>query len=59
MCSFNQSLIELVQSGQVTEKEALPYAPNPEEFMLNIQGMYTGIDSIDLRAKKKKEKEEK
>jgi len=59
MCSFNQSLIELVQSGQVTEKEALPYAPNPEEFMLNIQGMYTGIDSIDLRAKKKKEEEEK
>jgi twitching motility protein PilT len=59
MCSFNQSLIDLVQSGQVTEKEALPYAPNPEEFMLNIQGMYTGIDSIDLRAKKKKEEEEK
>jgi twitching motility protein PilT len=59
MCSFNQSLIELVQSGQVTEKEALPYAPNPEEFMLNIQGMYTGIDSIDLRAKKKKEEEKK
>jgi len=59
MCSFNQSLIELVQSGQVTEKEALPYAPNPEEFMLNIQGMYTGIDSIDLRARKKKEEEEK
>ncbi len=59
MCSFNQSLINLVQSGQVTEKEALPYAPNPEEFMLNIQGMYTGIDSIDLRARKKKEEEEK
>lgn len=59
MCSFNQSLIELVQSGQVTEKEALPYAPNPEEFILNIQGMYTGIDSIDLRARKKKEEEEK
>jgi twitching motility protein PilT len=58
MCSFNQSLIDLVQSGQVTEKEALPYAPNPEEFMLNIQGMYTGIDSIDLRARKKKEEEE-
>jgi twitching motility protein PilT len=58
MCSFNQSLINLVQSGQVTEKEALPYAPNPEEFMLNIQGMYTGIDSIDLRARKKKEEEE-
>lgn len=59
MCSFNQSLIDLVQSGQVTEKEALPYAPNQEEFMLNIQGMYTGIDSIDLRARKKKEEEEK
>ncbi len=59
MCSFNQSLINLVQSGQVTEKEALPYAPNQEEFILNIQGMYTGIDSIDLRTRKKKDKEEK
>lgn len=58
MCTLNQSLVDLVQSNNVTDKEALPYAPNPEEFRLNIQGMYTGIDSIDLRARKKKEEEE-
>ncbi len=58
MCTLNQSLVDLVQSNKVTDKEALPYAPNPEEFRLNIQGMYTGIDSIDLRARKKKEEEE-
>ena len=59
MCTLNQSLVELVQSGKVTEEEALPHAPNPEEFRLNIQGMFTGIDSIDLRARKKKDEQEK
>jgi twitching motility protein PilT len=59
MCTLNQSLVELVRSGKVTEEEALPHAPNPEEFRLNIQGMFTGIDSIDLRAKKKKDEQEK
>lgn len=59
MCTLNQSLVELVRSGKVTEEEALPHAPNPEEFRLNIQGMFTGIDSIDLRLKKKKDEQEK
>jgi twitching motility protein PilT len=58
MCTLNQSLVGLVQSGKVTEEEALPHAPNPEEFRLNIQGMFTGIDSIDLRLKKKKDEQE-
>jgi len=59
MCTLNQSLVGLVQSEKVTQEEALPHAPNPEEFRLNIQGMFTGIDSIDLRAKKKKDEQEK
>jgi len=58
MRTLNQSLVELVQSGKVSEKEALPYAPNPEEFRLNIQGMFTGIDSIDLRTQLKKDETE-
>ncbi len=58
MSTLNQSLVDLALSGRVSQEEALPYAPNPEEFRLNIQGMFTGIDSIDLRAKLKKDKTE-
>jgi Tfp pilus assembly ATPase PilU len=59
MCTLNQSLVELVQSGEIREEDALPFAPNPEEFRLNIQGMFTGIDSIDLRTELQKRKAEK
>jgi hypothetical protein len=40
------------KDGLVREETALPYAPNPDEFRLNMQGMFTGIDSIDQRTAK-------
>ncbi len=49
MRTLNQALVELCQAGHVDEKTASRYAPNPDEFQLNMDGMYTGIDSIDLR----------
>ncbi|MCD6364329.1 MAG: PilT/PilU family type 4a pilus ATPase [Planctomycetes bacterium] len=49
MITANQSLVDLCKSGAVDESVALRYAPNPDEFRLNMQGMFTGIDSIDLR----------
>jgi Tfp pilus assembly ATPase PilU len=49
MCTMNQSLVALCKAGLVSPETALPYAPNPDEFRLNMQGMYTGIDSIDRR----------
>ena len=49
MMTATQSLVELCKEGLVDEDTALRYAPNPDEFRLNMQGMYTGIDSIDLR----------
>jgi twitching motility protein PilT len=49
MCTLNQSLVAHVQSGRVAHEDAIPHAPNPDEFRLNLQGMFTGIDSIDLR----------
>jgi twitching motility protein PilT len=49
MCTMNQSLVALCKAGLVREEAALPYAPNPDEFRLNMQGMYTGIESIDQR----------
>ena len=52
MCTMNQSLVGLCKKGLVREETALPYAPNPDEFRLNMQGMFTGIDSIDQRTAK-------
>jgi twitching motility protein PilT len=55
MQTLNRSLVELCKAGLVDERVALRQAPNPDEFRLNIQGMYTGIDSIDLRTEKPEE----
>jgi len=49
MRTLNQALVELCQSNVVDQKLAAQYAPNPDEFRLNMDGMFTGIDSIDLR----------
>ena len=49
MVTLNQSLVELAKAGKISEADALRHTPNPDEFSLNMQGMFTGIDSIDLR----------
>ncbi|RJP23009.1 MAG: PilT/PilU family type 4a pilus ATPase [Candidatus Abyssobacteria bacterium SURF_5] len=49
MQTFNQSLLDLYQKGQITYEDALQNASNPEEFKLNAQGMFTGVDSIRAR----------
>ena len=46
MQTFNQALIGLYQEGAVSFDDALAASTNPEEFKLNAQGMYTGVDSI-------------
>jgi len=39
MQSFNQSLINLVKENKITEKEAINYADNREEFALILRGI--------------------
>ena len=58
MTTFNQSLVNLCGAGHVDEALAARYAPNVDEFRLNMQGMFTGIDSIDLRTEPKIEEED-
>ena len=58
MTTLNQSLVGLCKEGKVSESVALPFAPNPDEFRLNMQGMFTGIDSIDLRTRRPRPEEE-
>ncbi len=58
MCTFNQTLVNLCNDGIIDPDAALRLAPNPDEFKLNMQGMFTGIDSIDLRTEPKNGQEE-
>jgi twitching motility protein PilT len=58
MQTLNQSLMTLIREGLVDERIALTHATNRDELRLNLQGMYTGIDSIDLRTEDRKRLEE-
>src|SRR5882757_494754 len=40
MCTFNQSLFNLVKSGRVSEKEALAKASNPQALEMNFKGIF-------------------
>ena len=39
MQSFNQSLLELVNNGTITEEDALKAASNPDALKMNLQGI--------------------
>ncbi len=45
MQSFNQSLLNLVNEGLITEEDALKMASNPEALKMNLKGIY-----LDSRA---------
>ena len=40
MCTFNQSLFNLVKAGRVTEKEALAKATNAQALEMNFKGIF-------------------
>jgi len=54
MCTLNQSLVSLCREGLISPPIAMHATANPDELRLNLQGMYTGIDSIDMRTSNKK-----
>ena len=58
MQTFNQALYRLVRDGAITEQVALHASPNADELRLNLEGMFTGIESIDLRTADEDEEEE-
>ncbi len=51
MMTLTQSLVDLCRDHRVAESVARQYAPNVDEFLLNLEGMYTGVQSIHLHAK--------
>ncbi|MBN1295847.1 PilT/PilU family type 4a pilus ATPase [bacterium] len=52
MCTFNQSLLRLSRDQRIDAETAIRISPNPDELRLNMQGMFTGIDSIDARSRR-------
>ena len=59
MQSFNQSLVSLYQRQMITYEEALNASTNPEEFKLNVRGIYSGKDAsmAEYIGKEEEEKE--
>ena len=49
MQTFNQALVDLYRADEVSYDDALLCATSPEEFKLNAQGIYTGVESISER----------
>jgi twitching motility protein PilT len=49
MSTLTQSLAALVRAGRVDARAAMSHAPNPDELRLNLEGMFTGIESIERR----------
>lgn len=45
MISFNQSLLQLVNAGTVTEEEALVRSTNPEQLQMNLKGIFLGSNN--------------
>lgn len=48
MMTLNQSLVTLVRSGRIDQATAERASANVDELRLNLQGMYTGVDSVRL-----------
>ena len=49
MMTLNGSLAEMVRRGVISQGTALRASQNKDELRLNLEGMTTGIDSIDMR----------
>lgn len=45
MQSFNQSLVDLVSKGLISEEEALKNSDNPESLKMNFKGVFLGLEN--------------
>lgn len=48
MQSFNQSLVNLVNEGIISEDDAMKAATNPESLRMNLQGIFLGSENAIL-----------
>ncbi len=54
MQSFDQSLLNLYKEGKISLEEALDNATNPDELMLSVRGIYTGVDENNNQGKRER-----
>lgn len=45
MQSFNQSLYELINNGDITEEDAMKASSNPDALKMNLKGIFLGGDN--------------
>ena len=50
VCSFNQSLLNLIKDGQIDLETGLAYSPNPEDLRMHAQGMERGSSTLQTEA---------
>ena len=48
LSTLTRSPVRLCKGDLITFDVGLANAPNPDEFRLNMQGMFTGVDSLNL-----------
>lgn len=46
MCTFTQSLVGLYREGLITADEGAAQATDRDEFLLRVEGMETGVDTL-------------
>lgn len=46
MQTFNQSLVTLVNSGQIEEADAVRFSAKPDELRMNLQGIFSGTPGL-------------
>ena len=49
MRTFNQSILELYQSGKIGYAEAMENSDNPELLELAVKGIYTGAETFKVQ----------
>jgi twitching motility protein PilU len=50
MQTFNQSILQLYQTGKIGYAEAMENADNPELLELAIKGIYTGTETFNVKS---------
>jgi len=45
-CTFNQSLLTLVQAGKISRTDALKFSPNPKALEMNLKGIFLSTGGI-------------
>jgi twitching motility protein PilU len=46
MQTFNQALVDLVNTGKLEEAVAIQFSPKPDELKMNLKGIFSGTSGM-------------